>query len=145
MMKKKVSTTKKSKVSDKIVDGLENFANQLEKSTDKIIKNRNKIKNVKLVMFPYKNMRTKKIGLSLFLNKSKSGQVLDITDDVFSDYNEVADYLDSIDIVVSLSRTLKDNIKESRIMKKQKKPMESGIDSIEYLDQQDQLRKFNLK
>jgi hypothetical protein len=34
MMKKKVSTTKKSKVSDKIVDGLENFANQLEKSTD---------------------------------------------------------------------------------------------------------------
>lgn len=145
MMKKKVSTTKKSRVSDKIVDGLEDLAGQLEKSTNKIIKNRNKIKKVKLVMFSYENMRTKKIGLSLFLNKSESGQVLDITDDVFSDYNEVADYLDNIDIVVSLSKILKGNIKESRIMKKQKKPMESGIDSIEYLDQQDKLRKFNLK
>lgn len=58
MMKKKVSTTKKSRVSDKIVDGLEDLAGQLEKSTNK---------------------------------------------------------------------------------------MESGIDSIEYLDQQDKLRKFNLK
>ena len=140
---KKVSTTKKSKVSDKIVDGLEDFADQLEKSTNKIIKNRNKIKKVKLVMRSYNDRDTGKVGLSLVCDKTCDSVY--ITDAVFNSHSEVADYLDNIDIVVSLSRTLKDNIKESRIMKKQKKPMESGIDSIEYLDQQDQLRKFNLK
>ena len=142
MMKKRV-TTKKSKVSDKIVDGLEDFADQLEKSTNKIIKNRNKIKKVKLVMRYYNDRDTGKVGLSLVCDKTCDS--VDITGAVFNSHSEVADYLDNIDIVVSLSRTLKDNIKESRIMKKQKKPMESGIDSIEYLDQQDQLRKFNLK
>ena len=127
-MKKKVSTTKKSRVSDKIVDGLEDFADQLEKPMSKIIKKKmvknNKIVSVKTMVasciihieFNSGPLKGKFVVMAVKIPPIKYTEI------------EVAAWK-RIELVLNANIDF----------------INGCIDSIEYLDQQDQLRKFNLK
>lgn len=101
-----------------------------KKSKEKII-NTNKI-TIELILSSYGVPGRKKIGASVTVN----GCMIELTGLIFNSIEDVYKELQKTKVSLKFSGQFIEALNKER---------NGGIDSIEYMDQQDQLRKFNLK